>query len=509
MTIIQLPIGTLQGTEQDGILSFIGVPFANPVDRFEYSVLRTNTVTLLGRLQAPQPNSPITAAYENGFPVFREPTLVDDEKNCLNLCIWAPKNLEKKPVMVWVHGGSLRDGSGAHPMYDGFRLAKLGVVVVSINYRMNAFGFLTDVESGKSNFGLRDQLVALDWVQEYIEAFGGDKDNVTAFGESAGAVSIAYHVLNGHGKGRFHRVILQSGVASTMIAHDSIQAPGLVKAAGLLARKMDEDVDVANYQACVELIKQATMEQILQAHRDVEASLPPGSLTWGPAADGVFIKKDSRAQILNEEPLDLSWLKGMILGDTGEEGSWFCEKWGIDTEEKFAGLLSVFVPVKEVAAMVKDMYMKATLEPIGPLANKSHGYRACSAFLGDLIFYYPIHANAEYFKDKTQVSLYRYNWTNATIKSWGLGSFHSAELVNLFGSYLPPHVTLPDDADGKVSRAMHKAWTDFAKTGHAWDKDLVWVIDSETALVPESSLPGKDAQRLQFWEQAARAMLSK
>ncbi|XP_022105589.1 cholinesterase-like [Acanthaster planci] len=116
-------------------------------------------------------------------------------------------------VMVWIHGGGFTTGSGILPVYDGQALVALGdVIVVTINYRLNAFGFLTTGDEAlPGNLGLMDQVLALKWIKENIGAFGGDSDNITIFGESAGSASVHFHILSAHSKGLFNRGVMQSG----------------------------------------------------------------------------------------------------------------------------------------------------------------------------------------------------------------------------------------------------------------------------------------------------------
>ena len=123
----------------------------------------------------------------------------DSSEDCLTLNVWAGADAETAPVIVWIHGGSLRIGSSAEPMYDGAEFVRRGAVFVSINYRLGVLGYLAHADlSGESpdgvsgNYGLWDQIAALKWVRDNIEAFGGDPSNVTIMGESAGALSVSY-----------------------------------------------------------------------------------------------------------------------------------------------------------------------------------------------------------------------------------------------------------------------------------------------------------------------------
>ncbi|TFF40355.1 carboxylesterase/lipase family protein [Mucilaginibacter psychrotolerans] len=161
----------------------------------------------------------------NEFGVYTREFLIKDEplsEDCLYLNVWtgAKTPMEKRPVIVWIYGGGFVSGGTNVPIYDGEALAKKGVILVSINYRVGIFGFLAHPELTKEspnhasgNYGLMDQLAALKWVKKNIAAFGGDPGNVTIAGQSAGAFGVNYLVVSPLGKGLFHKAIAESGAA--------------------------------------------------------------------------------------------------------------------------------------------------------------------------------------------------------------------------------------------------------------------------------------------------------
>jgi len=181
MTTVETTTGAVQGRVTDGILDFRGIPYAAP------------PVGDL-RFRPPQPRQPWSGVLDatRFGPVapqnqgameamFGAPPLAMDE-DCLTLNIWTPACDDcKRPVMVWIHGGAFLFGTGATPWYDGRSFARDDVVLVTINYRLGAFGFLHI--DGQGNNGILDQVAALEWVRDNIAAFGGDPGNVTAFGE--------------------------------------------------------------------------------------------------------------------------------------------------------------------------------------------------------------------------------------------------------------------------------------------------------------------------------------
>lgn len=214
---------TQKVTELAGVSVFKGIKYADaPVEDKRWKV--TNIYPLVWPIRQ-SVNDRIPACVqspiknEDHFFYSYPPAFTDED--CLYLNVWAPtisvEKEDKKPVMVWIHGGSLLEGTSLIPIYNGAELAKKGVVVVTINYRLNILGYFSHPEISSSspegsgaNFGLHDQIQALRWVQTYIEKFGGDKGNVTIFGESAGAYSVVQLLVSPLSKGLFHKAIAQS-----------------------------------------------------------------------------------------------------------------------------------------------------------------------------------------------------------------------------------------------------------------------------------------------------------
>jgi len=203
--------GILEGTIEDGLRVFKGVPFAAPP---------------VGELRWKAPQPPVAwegvreakqfgpAPMQSGSPAEGK------SEDCLYLNIWTPASSEKEklPVLVWIYGGGFSFGSTGDPTYDGARLAKKGVVLVSVTYRVGQLGFLAHPQlsaespSGTSgNYGLLYQIAGLQWIKDNIEAFGGDPDNVTIFGESAGGISVSMLCASPLAKGLFQKAISQSG----------------------------------------------------------------------------------------------------------------------------------------------------------------------------------------------------------------------------------------------------------------------------------------------------------
>eukprot|EP01013_Petalomonas_cantuscygni_P045155 TRINITY_DN9766_c0_g1_i1.p1 TRINITY_DN9766_c0_g1~~TRINITY_DN9766_c0_g1_i1.p1 ORF type:complete len:547 (-),score=55.87 TRINITY_DN9766_c0_g1_i1:985-2625(-) len=213
---VQIPQGRLTGAITDDIRIFKGIAYALPPVGERRWQPPAPPAKWQGTYDASafgasciQPPYPANSVY------FEE--LAATSEDCLTLNIWSPKNANGAPVVVWIHGGALQRGSSASPMYDGTEYAKRGIVFVSINYRLGVFGWLAhpdlSAESAvgiSGNYGLLDQIAALEWVKGNIGAFGGDVQNVTVMGESAGALSATYLLASPRARGLFAKAIIQS-----------------------------------------------------------------------------------------------------------------------------------------------------------------------------------------------------------------------------------------------------------------------------------------------------------
>jgi para-nitrobenzyl esterase len=246
--MVDAPAGALRGEVLDGVNAFRGIPYAQPPVgpqrwRPPVAAARWDGVRDATRF-GPACHQPPPRPGSIYSPAEALPTSED----CLSLNVWAPADAQGAPVFVWIHGGSLVAGSGREPMYDGEALARQGVVMVTINYRLGVLGWLAhpdlSAESGdgvSGNYGLLDQVEALRWIQRNIPAFGGDPGNVTIAGESAGALSVMYLLAAPPARGLFHRAIAQSAyMISTPALRESVHgAPSAEEAGVELSRKLE------------------------------------------------------------------------------------------------------------------------------------------------------------------------------------------------------------------------------------------------------------------------------
>ena len=222
--IVSSRYGKLEGDEQNGLLVFKGVPFAAAPDGSRRWLAPEKPALWTGVRDARSfgsaaPQNPVMTQALAAMTIEQA-----QSEDCLNLNVWTPGLAgPRRPVMVWIHGGGFTIGAGSQEIYDGSVLARRGdIVIVTINYRLGPLGFLrlTDVTHGRipstGNEGLLDQIAALQWVRDNIAEFGGDPDNVTIFGESAGGMSVGALLAMPMARGLFHKAIAQSGSCDTV-----------------------------------------------------------------------------------------------------------------------------------------------------------------------------------------------------------------------------------------------------------------------------------------------------
>jgi para-nitrobenzyl esterase len=220
--VVDAPAGQVSGTTSGATRIFKGIPYALP----PIGERRWKAPAPMPRWQGVRAATGFGPACIQPTPkaasVYSPTVPLPTSEDCLSLNIWSPRNAAKAPVLVWIHGGALLTGSSREDLYDGRRLAERGIVVVSINYRLGALGWMAhpglSAENPKGlsgNYGLLDQVAALKWVRDNVAAFGGDPGNVTIAGESAGALSVTYLMTAPPARGLFHRAIAQSAYMVT------------------------------------------------------------------------------------------------------------------------------------------------------------------------------------------------------------------------------------------------------------------------------------------------------
>lgn len=461
------------------------------------------------RWRAPQPvtpwSTPLNATtFGPACPQKHGPDApYDQSEDCLSLNIWAPEKADKRPVMVFIHGGAFVEGSSGAKVYQGQNLAAQGnVVIVSLNYRLGALGFLTGIEGLDGNYGFLDQQQALRWVRDNIAKFGGDPNNVTLFGESAGAMSIGIHLISPVSQPLFHAAIMQSNPYGVPLR--SIDMSN--RAAANLRRDIGCSGDPAHALQCM---RQAPLNRLIKYQFSAGSELQ-GLLTgiadmlqWAPVIDRTNIP---------HQPVEAKINKPVIIGTNGMEGA------------AFAGLIDQ--KLKTVSERLYNGAANALLDDAAYAAVLRHPVYAPrpgdnSERFGRLTTDFAFACAARHVLSRAKGPAFGYAFLHQTSYDvWpglalcippdgGFAPCHMAELPFVFGNpytvsdrkdparqkFTPQEQTLSDE--------MIRYWTHFA-THHrldgvtpAWpQRPAVQVFDK----VAQTSPAGLDNQ-CAFWDQ--------
>lgn len=358
-TVVQTTAGLVQGTDEDGIYRYLGVPYAEARERF----VPAEDVEAWDGIRVADsygPISPQGAISGLGDAGNQDGT----DNNSQNLNIWTPgvNDGKKRPVMVWLHGGGFSTGSANEEGYDGENLSRSGdVVVVSVNHRLNVFGYLDLSAYGEKykdsvNVGIRDIVASLEWIQDNIEGFGGDPGNVTVFGQSGGGAKVLALVTSPYAKGLFHKGIVQSGATETMgVIFNSQEASTRLTEHILEKLDITED-NIEDIQSVpVEQLEAVAAEALQETGEELKlpAALGGGySMDWEPVVDGDFlptnpVTEDSFAEAGADIPL--------LIGSNLNEWSGFFETDPIEpTEELTAALRGAYPDKTELTAEQVD-----------------------------------------------------------------------------------------------------------------------------------------------------------
>ncbi len=371
--------------------------------------------------------------------------LVNIGEDCLYLNVWTPAHAtpEKLPVMVWIYGGSNRSGWAHQYFYDGATLANDGAVVITINYRVGAFGFFAhpalsaESDHGVSgNYAILDQIAALQWVKKNIAKFGGDPENVTIFGESAGAVNVATLIASPLARGLFHRAIIQSSVFGDLRSGTEDEELGSKIMASL---GVTEDLPAVRALADMRALAPA---DILYASNEVR-----GAAFYSPSIDG-WVLPD---QIINIYQSDTANNVPVMLGVTKDEFSLFTA--GEVDEKRYEDTVAFLAPNTEVADIVHDA-----------IADEPDVFKRIVRVLTDGYFLCGSKKAARHLATRQQnVYFYLFSRVRDGAKFW-LGAHHAAEIPYVFGTagdLLPSTAT-----DEQLAESMQAYWVQFARTGN-------------------------------------------
>lgn len=474
---------TIEGAYEDGLHVFRGIPYAEPPLgelRFAYPLPYEGTgtfdATRFGE-RCLQPNIAFTS--------------LQGSEDCLTLNVWTAQlsSAEKAPVMVWFHGGAFVQGSATEKTYHGHDLAQHGVVVVTANYRLGPLGFtthpgLTGDGGPVVNAGLADQLLVLDWVQQHIAAFGGDPENVTVFGESAGGIATCALISAGQAEGRFQRAILQSGPCTQLLALPDV--PTANAQAEALGQAVGCDAADPGFADCMRAADAETLTSALGFRPGVVFG---DGAAWTPVRDGTTVPLDVDAALASASPgVDI------IAGSNADEGS------------------IVLVGVSQGVVTVD--YQAATTQMFGadadavraryPVADFGGEAEAIAAIFGDQ-FVCGTRRVAR-LRRQAGAGVWLYHFAHPFVTPIGdLGAMHGAELPFVFGTELTLVKLRPDEEP--LSELMQRYWTRFAATGDPnGGADFVWpVYEAATDRHVVLDLPASEGAALRsedcdFWD---------
>ncbi len=460
--VVRIDSGGLAGVEDQGVVSFKGIPYAAP------PVARL-------RWRPPQPVKPwktVRAASAFG-PICPQNYNASDNgvgplpasEDCLSLNVWTPAlDGVKRPVMVWIHGGGFVNGSSSAPLYDGEALARQGVVVVTLNYRLGWLGLfahpaLSAEQAGGplGSYGLMDQIEALKWVQRNIAAFGGDAGNVTVFGESAGGMAVNKLMISPAARGLFQKAIVQSGLgresnprlkSTNREGFPSAEAQGEALAARLGYPK-----------ATAAQLRALPVEKIL-ADGD-----PYRSSGWGPVIDGQILTADVDDAFQQGLEAPIPYLVGSNSLEYPPPDSANADRqWG----------------QTRLPNSVRDTLAKAYGDEEAFRLN----------IVSDVLFTEPARLMASLHAARSPTFLYRFSMLSPSVRGQYRGAPHASERQYVFQTLEASSWPTGED-DRAVSELMSAYWVAFAKTGDPnGGGRLIWPLFEPQGLLLDFTADG-------------------
>jgi para-nitrobenzyl esterase len=435
---VAIATGAVRGAFDDGVRAFRNIPFAAPPlgdlrwrppqPPAHWSGVRD--ATQFGPA-CPQPARPDGGGAGAGAPIRQS-------EDCLSLNVWAPEGARHLPVMVWIHGGAHRIGSASFPVYDGGALARQGVVMVSINYRLGLLGYFAHPaltaeaapDAPLGNYGFLDQIAALAWVKRNIAAFGGDPGNVTLFGESAGGASALFLLASPRARGLFAKAIVESG-------------GGLQNPPDLAAQEQSGLAEMAR----IGLAKDASVQDLraVSADKLLDASGPLQGLGFGPFIDGRAITEPPWRAFRDGRAAHVP----LIIGANSNEAS---------------VLMTLGVAPGAVASFAGDQLpaMRAAYAA-PPLAEDEFTRQA----LGDATFVAPARWIAAQASTYAPSYVYFFSYVAKLRRGRAPGAAHGSEVPYVFQTWdkIPAAAPFVTPEDRSYAAMMSACWTSFAKAG--------------------------------------------
>ena len=474
--VVQTESGAVRGSATPAVASFKNIPYAAPPEGERRWRPPRPALSWDGELDA--------TAWGPRCAQVDSAGKISGAEDCLRLNIWAPVGVEpgSRPVLVWIHGGSLVRGTAMSSSTDGERLvARTGVVLVSINYRLGAFGYfphplLADESGTTGNYGLLDQVAALEWVQRNITAFGGDANRVAIFGQSAGGFSVCSLVASPLTKQLFSAAIMMSGGCSARSWSEGMAAgQQFVSASGC--------ADAGDSLGC---LRNLSMEAVLQA-------LPPDT-GYSAVIDGYALTDDPLRTIARGGHQHVPVIVGNTSEEEGGSGS------GIVTEADYRNAILKLFPYPTAMPLILQQY------PIWEYASAADAY---VAFASDLKYVCPARRAARAFLGGQGEAVYRYVFShvldNATPEVRALGARHASDVPYFFDKLDSGGYPVSDGEQVLVD-AFARYFTALAATGRLTDPAVpLWPLYDwhDTYLRMDSPIRaeiGYRTRQCDFWD---------
>jgi para-nitrobenzyl esterase len=440
--LVKIPDGKLLGSYNSAakIYSFKGIPYAAPpVGNLRWQPPQLE-LPWKGVKNATAFGARCMQAKIFDDMIFRDP---GPSENCLTVNVWTStlSKSAKLPVMFWIHGGGFAAGASSEPRQDGENLAKRGVVIVSLNYRLNVFGFYANAELTKEsahhssgNYGLEDMAAALEWVRKNIEAFGGDPAKVTIFGESAGSWAVSELMAAPASKDLFARAIGESGAA---FSTTSLPMPTLRE-----AEKAGAEFAASLHCQSLADLRAMPAEQLTQA------SVKPSPEQFAPVIDGYFLPEAVPEIYAAGKQAHVPLLAGWNLneGGTPAHSEATVESFTADAHKNFGDRADQFLKVYPAASLEEAKESAAALARDQFIAFATWKWIEAQVATGDS-------------------PVYRYLFTHVLPPPADTnGAYHSADIEFVFDDLANKDLKWRE-TDKQLSNLMASYWTNFAKTG--------------------------------------------
>lgn len=470
IAVAQTQAGKVQGYVQNGVVTYKGVPYAT-AERFmppqKVANWQGEKLALTYGEVCPQ----VPMGGRSFF--FTGPEMTEGE-SCLNLNVWSPSvsDGKKRAVMVWIHGGGFQSGaSNDLDSYDGANLARTGdVVVVSVNHRLNAMGFLDlsaygEQYKGSTNLGMQDLVASLEWVKENIAQFGGDPNNVTIFGESGGGAKVLTLMAMPSAKGLFHKAVVQSGAVEKMGM--TLTDPKISRRVTELTLKNLGVKSTALYRLnefTPAQINAAGSKALKQAGEEfkIPAILGGGySLSWMPSLDGKLIPQQPVGEKYPEIAKDIP----LLIGSNLTEWESFPLQMDLQNSQKSNRFTWT---ESETMDRLKAKYGNKTDEIVAAFREAYPNRMIADALYVDSFLRTPALKTARLKADQQGAPVYNYifSWDTPVFNSVPM-SYHTAEIAFVFNNIERMAQATGGGKDAQaLADKMSRAWTNFAKTGN-------------------------------------------